>query len=288
MGEPGKPFKPFKPFSGTEAVAAGRLTPYELRSRFVAVHRDVYVPRGTELSAGSRGRAAWLWSGRAGVVAGQSAAALHGAKWVDASAPAELLYSNRRPPPGIQTWSDSVEDDEVEVIEGVAVTSPARTALDIARRYNTDRAVAALDSLARATRLKTADVEVLAQRYRGRRGIRQAATAIDLMDAGAESPQETRIRLLLIRAGLPRPETQIPVHDEWGQLVAVLDMGWRDVMVGVDYEGKHHWSTRRDFGRGIRRHDTVTGLGWIDIRVTAEDTDASIVGWARAARARRT
>jgi hypothetical protein len=107
------------------------------------------------------------------------------------------------------------------------------------------------------------------------------------MDPGAESPQETRIRLLLIRAGFPRPETQIPVCDEWGQRVAVLDMGWRDVMVGVDYEGKHHWSTRREFGRGIRRHDTVTGLGWTDVRVTAEDTDASIVEWVRRARARR-
>lgn len=276
-----------EPFLGTEAVAAGRLTPYALRSRFVAVHRDVYVSRGTELSARSRGRAAWLWSGRAGVVAGQSAAALHGAKWVDASAPAELLYPNRRPPRGIRTWSDRVEDDEVQVIDGVAVTTVARTALDIARRYDVDRAVAALDALAGATHLKSADVEALAQRYRGARGIRAAATAIDLMDAGAESPQETRIRLLLIRAGMPAPETQIPVHDEWGQLVAVLDMGWRDVMVGVDYEGIHHWSTRRDFSRGIRRHDTVTGLGWIDLRVTAEDTDASIVEWVRRARAER-
>ena len=108
------------------------------------------------------------------------------------------------------------------------------------------------------------------------------------MDAGAESPQETRVRLLLIRAGFPRPETQIPVYDQYGQLVAVLDMGWRDVMVGVDYEGEHHWRTRREFGRGIRRHDAVTGLGWIDIRVTAEDTDASIVEWVRRARDRRT
>jgi hypothetical protein len=276
-----------EPFIGTEAVAAGRLTPYALRSRFVAVHRDVYIPRGVELSARSRAKAAWLWSGRAGVVAGQSAAALHGAKWVEASAPAELLYPSRRPPPGIRTWSDRVEDDEVQVIGGIAVTNPARTALDIARRYDVDRAVAALDALARATRLKPADVELLAERYRGRRGIRAAAKAIDLMDPGAESPQETRIRLLLIRAGFPRPETQIPVYDEWGRRVAVLDMGWRDVMLGVDYEGNHHWSTRREFGRGIRRHDTVTGLGWIDVRVTAEDTDASIVEWVRQSRARR-
>jgi len=59
-------------------------------------------------------------------------------------------------------------------------------------------------------------------------------------------------------------------------------------VIGVDYEGEHHWRTRREFARGIRRHDTVTGLGWIDVRVTAEDTDASVVEWVRRARKRRT
>lgn len=277
-----------EPFIGSEAVAAGDLTKHALRTRFVAVHRDVYVSGGVELTAVSRAQAAWLWSGRAGVVAGRSAAAMHGAKWVDASMPAELLYPNRRPPPGIRTWSDRLDEDEVEVARGVALTTAARTALDIGCRYPQGAAVAALDALARVTGLKAADVDLLAERYRGRRGTRAAGSAIDLMDAGAESPQETRVRLLLIRAGFPRPETQIPVYDQYGHLVAVLDMGWRDVMVGVDYEGEHHWRTRREFGRGIRRHDAVTGLGWIDIRVTAEDTDASIVEWVRRARDRRT
>jgi hypothetical protein len=276
-----------EPFIGSEALAAGRLTPYQLRTGFVAVHRDVYVARGAEPTVRDRAVAAWLWCRRTGVVAGQSAAALHGAKWVDRSAPAELLHDNRRPPEGIRTWSDRVEDDEIIIVAGVAVTTPARTALDIACRYPPDRAVAALDALANATRLKTVDVVSLADRYRGRRGIRRALKAIALMDGGAESPQETRIRLLLVRAGFPQPETQIEVFDEWGQLVAVLDMGWRDVMVGVDYEGKHHWANRRAFSKGIRRHDTVTQLGWIDVRVTAEDTDGSVVEWVRRARDRR-
>jgi hypothetical protein len=110
---------------------------------------------------------------------------------------------------------------------------------------------------------------------------------LDLVDPGAESPQETRVRLLLVRAGLPRPETQLPVYDEFGQLVAELDMGWRDVMVGVDYEGKHHWKTPRQIRRDIRRHEAVTELRWIDVRVTAEDTDAGIIGRVERARARR-
>jgi hypothetical protein len=96
------------------------------------------------------------------------------------------------------------------------------------------------------------------------------------------------VRLLLIRAGFPRPETQVLVYDEHGQLVAGLDLGWRDVMVGVDYEGEHHRKTRRQLDRDIRRHGAVTELGWNDVRVTAEDTDGSIVGRVARARARRT
>lgn len=89
------------PFIGSEALSSGRLTAYQLRSRFMQIHPDVYIPRGTEMTAASRAYAAWLWSRREGVIAGQSAAALHGAKWVDDRRAAELLWSNRRPPRGI-------------------------------------------------------------------------------------------------------------------------------------------------------------------------------------------
>lgn len=91
---------------------------------------------------------------------------MHGAKWVDARQAAELLYDHRRPPAGIHTWSDRVADDEIQPISGMNTTTPARTALDLARRYPVGKAVAAIDALARATDLKLADVEMLAERYR--------------------------------------------------------------------------------------------------------------------------
>ncbi|WP_374157564.1 hypothetical protein ACEWX3_20945 [Mycobacterium sp. G7A2] len=273
-----------EPFIGSEAVRSGRLTPYALRSRYRTLLPGVYLAADAEIT---RAKAGWLWTGRAGVVAGQSAASLHGAKWVDARRPAEVLWSNRHAPRGVTVWSASVADDELEVVRGVRVTTPERTALDIACRYPLGRAVAAVDALARATKLKLADVEMLAERHRGRRGIRRAREALDLVDAGAESPQETRIRLLLIRAGFPRPETQIPVYDDYGGLIAELDMGWRDTMIAVDYEGDHHRRTPREFNKGIRRHDAVTERGWDDIRVTSADTDGGIVARVRTAWQRR-
>jgi hypothetical protein len=176
----------------------------------------------------------------------------------------------------------------VEVVRGIPATTPTRTAFDIATtRSPITPAVAAIDALARATNLKMADVELLALRHKGCRGTRRARTAIDLVDPGAESPRETWLRLLLIRAGFPRPTTQIPVYDQYRQLVAVLDMGWEDVKVAAEYDGDQHRTDRRRFNKDIRRFETVTELGWIDIRMTAEDTPGSIIRRVAAARDRR-
>jgi hypothetical protein len=249
------------------------------------MHPDVYLAPGSEVTAIIRAKGAWLWSRRQAVIAGQSAAVLHGAKWVDARCPAEVLWQNRRPPSGIHAWSVGFATDEVELIGGMRVTTPARTALDLACRYPVGKAVAAIDALARATHLKIADVELLADRYKGRRGIRKARAVLDLVDPGAESPQETWLRLLVIRHGFPRPQTQIPVYDEYGALIAVLDMGWEDIKLALDYEGDHHRNPVR-FNKDIRRHDHVTELGWMDIRVTSRDTEGGIIGrltteWSR-------
>lgn len=276
------------PFIGNEAIASGRLTPYALRSRFVALYPNVYVPNGTVVTAAVRARAAWLWSGGRGVVAGQSAAALHGAKWVDDRKAAELLWPNRRPPSGICVWSDRFADDEIEAVDGMYVTTAARTALDLACRYPLGKAVAAVDALARATQLKIADVELLAERHKGRRGIRRARRVLGLVDPGAESPRETWLRLLVIRNGFPRPKTQIPVYDEFGVLVAVFDLGWEEMKIAMDYEGEHHWLTRRRLNHDIRKAEAVAELGWVDIRVTAEDSEGGIVRRLSAAWRRRT
>jgi len=277
-----------EPFVGSEAVASGRLTPYQLRSRFVAVHPDVYVSRGADLSAVERARAAWLWSRRRGVLAGQSAAALHGAKWVNSRAPAELVYQNRHRPNNIRTWSNRLVEDEVTTIQGISTTSPARTALDIASRYRKNHAVAAVDALARATRLKMADVHLLVERHRGRPGIRAAREVLALVDPGAESPRETWLRLLVIEAGFPPPQTQLPIYDaRYGLLVAEVDMGWEDSRIALDYEGDHHRVERRVFNKDIRRSEVITELGWIHLRVTVEDTAAGVVRRLSAAWARR-
>ena len=275
-----------EPFIGSAAQAAGALTRHELRTRYVAIHHDVYIAKDTEMTAVLRAKACWLRTRGHGVLAGFSASALHGAKWIDASLPATVIDTNRRRTPGVAVWAVAFDDDEIESIDGMRVTTPARTAVDLACRYPLDRAVVAIDALARVTRLKVPDVELAAGRHPGRHGLERARKAIELVDPGAESPQETRVRLLIIRAGYPPPETQISVYNEYGVLIGEVDMGWRGLKIAVDYEGKHHRMSREQFDKDIRRIRDLTEAGWIVIRLTVQDTEGTILrliadAWAR-------
>lgn len=276
-----------EPFIGSEAVASGVLVKSVLRTQYTRLVRDVYIGPDTEITPQLRAHAGWLWSGRRGIIAGLSASALHGAKWVDSTAPLEIIHCNRNPLPGIRVRGDDIGEDEVGVIDGIPATVPARTALDLGCWYPKLEAVAAIDALARATDLKMPDVDLLAQRYPGRRGIRQARAALGLVDAGAQSPKETWLRLVLIKAGLHRPQTQIPVHNEFGEVIAYLDMGWEEMKVAVEYDGDQHRSDRAQYRWDLRRTEMLQRLGWIIVRVVAGDRPAEIIARVRSALARR-
>lgn len=275
------------PFIGSEAIAAGALSKSQLATRYRRLFPDVYVARHVDVSVELRAEAGWLWTGRRGVIAGFAAAALHGSKWVDDTRAVDLLHDNRRAPTGIQAHRDRVEEDEIELMAGMTVTSPVRTALDLGCWYPTITAVAAIDDLARHTGIKAADVEALSSRYSGRRGIARARLAVDLFDAGAQSPKESWLRVVLLQAGLPRPRTQIPVEDEFGNVISYLDMGWEDVKVAVEYDGEQHRSDRRQYSWDVRRLERLERLGWIVIRVLAEDRPAEVMHRVRAALGRR-
>ena len=275
------------PFIGREALDAGAFNRHQLRSRFAAVYPGVYVARETQLTARLRAEAAWLWSRRRGTLAGRSAAAIHGAKWLDPRAPAELLYANRRPPNGIHTWADAVPTDELVVVDGMTVTTVARTAFDLARRTPGDAAVAAVDALLRATRLPQADAESLLAAHRGDKGIRRARAVLELVDGGSQSPRETWLRLLIVRAGFPPPQTQVPVRNEYGVVIAHLDMGWEDEKIGLEYEGAHHRLSREQFAYDIRKHEQVREAGWRVLRVTSMDAPATVLNRLAELRASR-
>jgi len=257
------------PFRAADALDCGALSFRELRRFHAAVYPGVWVPRGVELSADQRARAAWLWSGRRGVLAGLSASAMLGAKWIEPDAPAQLVHTNRRSPPMIIVHTDALLPQETQVICGMPATTPARTAFDLGRRLGRRQGVQRIDALMNATDVKVDDIEAVVRRHPGVRGLRQLHKTLELVDGGAESPYESLTRLLLMRAGFPRPQTQVSVYDDYGFVVARIDVGWPQWRVGVDFEGAHHWTDPRQRAWDVERYAKLADLGWIDVRLTA-------------------
>lgn len=244
---------------------------------------DVYAPTRRPLTLADRAVAAWLWTHRDGVVSGLAASALHGAKWVDDDVAVEMIHSNCKPPDGVITREDKLSDGETVQVAGMRVTTPARTAFDLARRGSVGAAVARLDALARATAVKTPDVLEVASRHPHVRGLSRLDQVLDLVDAGAQSPRESWLRLLFIEQGFPRPQTQIPVLSPSGFPLYYLDMGWPEVMIAVEYDGDQHRADRQQFVKDIARLDYVQSLGWIAVRVVTENRRADIMRRVRAA-----
>ena len=256
------------PFRGTAAIAAGLTTWGRLRGpAFVRLFPDVYVradPRASDLVLRSRA-AALLVEGR-GVLGGYSAAALLGADVAPRDAPAEVLVQReQRTHPGLLVRRGDVLPPERRTAYGCTVTSPLRTAYDLARRLPLIEAVVAVDALGDRA-FDPADL--LRRRERGARGGRRLDQVVALADPRAESPMETRTRLMLVLAGLPAPVVQHEVFDARGRLVARFDLAYPEAMLAIEYDGAGH----AGLGYDDRLRDIRTGaLGWHTIRLTAAD-----------------
>ena len=218
-------------FIGSAALAGKTMSRGQLRWNYRAMFPDVYTAKESTPQLAQRTVGAWLWSKRQGVIAGIAAAALHGAQGVDQEATVELIWRGGRSPRGITIRNERIRPDEITRIAGLPVTTPERTALDLARHLPRHCAVIHLDALARATGITASDVQPLVDRYHGTRAIRPAIEAVALMDSGSQSPGETMTRLALIDAGFPRPRTDFTLTAD-GSVTRVA-VGYDAAKVGV-------------------------------------------------------
>jgi hypothetical protein len=262
---------------GTEAVAAGIVTRHELARWYRPFYPNVHAPRDQQLTVRDRTVGAWLWSRRRGITTGVAASAMHGAEWVDADIDIELIHRCPRPPAGIIARNERVADDEITSVDGIPVTTVARTALDVGRYQPRGQAIARMDALMRVAPFSSEDVLLLAKRYRAARGVKRLKEAIPFVDGGAASPRETWLRLIYIDGGLPRPKTQIPIFDTDGTLLRTVDMGWEDFKVVSEYDGDQHRTDRPQYVKDMRVIPKIERLGYIVERVIKEDRPVAIV-----------
>ncbi len=129
-----------------------------------------------------------------------------------------------------------------------------------------------------------AELRAIVDARAGRRGAKALREALEHVRAGAHSPRETRLRLALVRHGLPEPVVQIPILTSVGLRHA--DLGYPAELVAIEYHGDHHREDRRQWLEDLTRRQLFEDAGWYVIEIGAADLDVDD-GRALAARVRR-
>jgi very-short-patch-repair endonuclease len=181
-----------------------------------------------------------------------------------------ITTSYRRRPPGLRTRRDRLLPDEVTTVGGIAVTTAPRTAYDLARHTPLVDGVLALDALARVHPFDMALLRELDRRHLGARGSRRLVEVLRLADPLSGSPMETRIRLAVVRGGLPVPLLQHPVGPYF------LDLAYPAIRLAIEYDGRDHLDPARAL-RDLDRQAYLTGAGWRVLRFRAAEVYRPVV-----------
>jgi len=207
---------------------------------------------GTPLS---RLEAAWFRLPARAVFSGLTAAWLHGVD-VDPCTPIEFTVPKEL---GVTTRSGMVvrrcalDEDEVVALRGFHATSTVRLLLDVSSRLALTEAVVVVDQALHTNVATPAQLQAALERYDGRWGIKKVRRVAAHADAAAESPMETRLRMLLELGGLPRPEVQVTLYDGEGEFLGRPDLYYPSARLAIEYDGGSHRTTLAEDNRRQNR-----------------------------------
>jgi hypothetical protein len=252
-------------FRGTWAVAAGLLTEQQLRSSaWRRLRRDVYADATIPVDHRLMARGVSLVMPRSAALGGRTAAVL----WqlsdlASADDPVEVVVppgTRWTPGPGVVVRSARLDGDVVHDGRGLRWTDRVRTAVDLIRRDDGDESVVLLDRLVYERVVGLADVREAVAALPRCRGRATAVRTAALADGLAESPPETRLRLLLHRSGLPLPVAQYRVR-VGGRFIARVDFAWPERRFALEYDGDWHGDPEQ-FPKDRKRLNRLSGVDW--------------------------
>lgn len=256
------------PFTLRQALAAG-LTPRQLQGpSWRRLQRGVYIWNGKPERPEDRLSAVALPPG--GAFAGRTAPWLHDLD-VQFPQPVEVIVPNSCATGsrlGISVRRVDLSPDEIVIRKGFPVTSLPRTLADLLRTTHLVEVVVLSDQALNRGLLTIPDLTRWIARHSGRKGVRGLRRVLELTDPGAESPMETRLRLLIVLAGLPRPLTQVKLRDVRGDAIARVDLYFPEAQLVVEFDGGIHRDMLVDDNR---RQNLILAAGYRLLRFTGAD-----------------
>jgi very-short-patch-repair endonuclease len=209
-----------------------------------------------------------------GAFSGLSAAWLHGLD-VEPCSPIEVTIpkgqgvSGRS---GMKVSRAMLGADEVVCVGGLRTTGILRTLEDLGRRLSVVEATVIADMALHAGVVELTAFVSWARSRHGGRGLINLRRVAEHVEPKSESPMETRLRMLLVLAGLPRPAAQVSIQDRMGRFIGRPDLYYAGPRLGLEYDGGVH---RGSLAEDNRRQNRLLEEGVRLLRFTAGDVLSS-------------
>lgn len=260
-----------RPFTRADACLAGVSEGVLRGSRFRRIFRGVYVRADVPETPMLRLDAALLLAPPGAVATHLSAADVYGLpvprhREVHLSVVRGQLRSRTQ---GIVVHEYSALP-QCLLHQGRPVTAPEQMFLQLAGMLGLVDLVVVGDALVRCRLTTPEQLRAVTDSASGRH-VRPARRAALLVRRRVDSPMETRLRLLVVLAGLPEPEANVEVHGPDGGWLACPDLRYAEQRIAIEYDGQHHLLDRRQWERDIARRENLERAGWLVLVVTATD-----------------
>jgi hypothetical protein len=249
----------------------GLLTRTQLRNpAWRPLLRGVYADSDLHVNHALRIRAAALVVPSDAAITGVSAAWLWGVRLATDNDPVDVVTSQKLGlANGLRVRTSSVPHADIDHLDGVNVTTPLRTAWELALRLDLIEAVTYCDAMAARGHIGSTSLAAYVRDRPGQHGCRIAGRVFSLVDGRSESPQESRLRVHMALADLPPPVPQYEIRVA-GEFVARVDFAWPDLKVAVEYDGVWHSDTGQLL-RDRERLNRLQAAGWYIHHVTFRD-----------------
>jgi very-short-patch-repair endonuclease len=169
---------------------------------------------------------------------------------------------------GMRVRRSALADDEVVELQGFPATSILRTLRDLVIRLDLTEGVVVTDMALHADLISPDSLTTFVSTSAHLYGVAKLRRVVAQMEPRAESPMETRLRMLLVLGRLPRPEAQVAIHDSLGRFAGRPDLFYRPQRLGLEYDGGVHKHSLADDNR---RQNRLLDAGVQLLRFTAGD-----------------
>lgn len=264
------PLETRRPFTRADALAAG-ISPAVLRGpKFRKIFHGVYVDARVVDHPLVRVQAALLTLPPDSFASHVSAAYL-----LDLPVPAHSLthvsvlnVASRCKKDGIKSHLAS-DDAGVETVSTVRSSGPTRSFVELASVCTLVDLVVAGDALVRRKRITPQGLVAYCENSSDRHAP-AARRAAAYVRAKVDSPMESRLRMLLVLAGLPEPEVNLEILDDYGNVVRKYDLCYSGLKLIIEYDGRQHAEQTTQWKRDLKRREALDRAGWRIVIVTSE------------------